>query len=171
MKLSYVSVLALSLLFSWLGLNNSSLDHQPSDISAIAEQTKQGVEVKIAQLQIQRIAGEVKLSKPFGKFAVDEAPYRRTIAFSILQKGTGNSSGPAMVTLNNGKRPSHRMSSNQQMMSRMANAQTPDGYQFMEYWFEVPADTKFSDIFPITIQYETTTKDQAKVSFEFEVTP
>jgi hypothetical protein len=60
------------------------------------------------------------------------------------------------------------MNGNQRFMSVIANAAIPDGCDFAEYWFEVPSETGFEDIFPITIVHQTTNERQEKVEFRFE---
>ena len=129
---------------------------------------KNGVEVRINQVQMQRITGEVDVEATLMRKVLERANYARTIAVSLSQKGQGNLQGPIVVKSSNGKTLQMRISTNQRLMSRLANAAIPEGFDYSEYWFEISPDTPFVEIFPLTIEYETTNEEGEKCKFKFE---
>ena len=136
-------------------------------ISTIAESTKQGVTVCVNQIQIQRIGTNVEMAKHIAKFGVDGKKFARTITLSISKKNNGRSSGPASLTLKNGTKLTPMLIGNQKYMSAIANSSPAEGFDFEENWFELPDETKFDQIFPITMSYQCTDKTENVVQFEF----
>lgn len=134
----------------------------------IAQQKKSGVTVQVNQIQIQRIGTKVSLLPSLKKFGFDPEKYSRTIAISISQNGQGKSSGPISIELKNGEKLNPFSNANQTFMSVVANAEVPKDFDFMETWFGVPKETKFEDIFPITVHYAGTDSLQKPVQFRFK---
>jgi hypothetical protein len=143
-------------------------DKNDAPTSAITESTKQGVTVRVNQVQIQRIGTEVELVPHIAKFGVDGTKFARTIAISASKKNAGKSSGPISLTLKNGKCLTPMMNGNQKYMSAIANSGSSDGFDFEEVWFELPLDTKFGDVFPIGVRYRCTDTKENVVQFELE---
>ena len=141
-------------------------------LSSVAESTKQGVIVRINQVQMQRIGTDVELAKHFAKFGIDSKKFSRTIAIAVSKKNAGKSSGPISITLKNGDFLTPMMNGNQKLMSAIANSSSKDGFDFEETWFEIPANVKFEQVFPISISFRCTDKAENPVQFQFEnITP
>lgn len=148
----------------------SAFEEVPDDkgLSSVARQNVRGVEVLINQIQMQKLGAEARVPKHLQAFTFQGDPFSRTIAISISQKGQGASVGPTHVELKNGQKLRPFLHGNQQFMSVVANAAIPDGYDFAEHWFQVPHETKFAEIFPITIVHNTTNEQHEKIEFRFE---
>lgn len=145
---------------------SESAPHEENDV--IGKLEKNGVEVQINQVQIQRISGDVQIEGSLMSRIVEPPKYRRMIAMSLSQRGQGKASGPISVTLKNGDKLQMRISTNQRLMSLLANARIPEGMDHNEYWFEVPNDTPFEELFPLTVEYKTTNTNGKKCEFKFE---
>lgn len=108
------------------------------------------------------------MSLLFRKTGMNGDNFARFISLSISQKGQGKTSGPTFISLKNGDVLSPCLFSSTKFMSAIANAETTKDYDYMEASFKIPADTAFTDIFPISITHETTDAGQRKVKFVFE---
>ena len=121
-----------------------------ASVPEIAAKTKNGVEVRVNR--IQRIGTDVRLPQNFEKLDVDGVKLTRTIAISICQKGQGNFR-LMKITLQNGEILNPCMQGNPSFMSVLANATIPNGFDFMETWFEFlrTRNSKmfFRSLFPI----------------------
>jgi hypothetical protein len=140
--------------------------------SAIALLTKTGVDVRINQIQLQRIGTSIDPVAAIGKFGIDLENFSRTIAISISQKGQGTSSGPISIILKNGVEMHPMLQGNQKLMSVLVNSKIDEDYDFMESWFAVPSDIEFEQIFPISVSFHSTDLNEVPVDFIFEdITP
>jgi len=137
------------------------------DVLPVARKEIRGVEVLVNQIQIQKLGRTADVPDKLRMFIAERRGFSRTIAISLSQKGQGTAVGPTHLELKNGLKLRPFMNGNQRFMSAIANAAIPDGFDFAEYWFEVPSETKFEDIFPITIVHTTTNERQEKVEFRF----
>jgi hypothetical protein len=153
---------------AYLGIGGFAQSPSNNDDRSVARKEIRGVEVLVNQVQIQRLGptAEIPDKLKISSFGGDELT--RTIAISLSQKGHGSSTGPTHLELGNGQKLSPFMNGNQRFMSVIANAAVPQGFDFAEYWFRVPSETKFADIFPLTIVHNTTNDRQEKVEFRFE---
>ena len=136
--------------------------------SAIAEREIDGVVVRINQLQMQRIGGEVRTPEILTRLQIGGEKFQRTIALVLTQNGQGTTSGPLHITLRNGRVLHPVLDGNSRFMSVLANAETAEGDAFQETWFTVPAEVEFADVFPIQVTFKTTTPDGKPVTFEFD---
>ena len=164
--MKYVSLLLLvAAAVLGKGFNDASIDN---DLQPIACKEISGVEVRVNQIQIQRLGATAEVPNKLKAFIGDRDEFTRTIAISLSQKNQGSTIGPTHLELKNGLKLNPFINGNQRFMSVIANASIPDGCDFAEYWFEVPNKTAFEDIFPITIVHHTTNERQEKVEFRFE---
>jgi len=168
MRSSMLAIMLLGVLSTTCGLfpNKEKLTEKGKEFTPVAQMTRNGVEVRINQIQIQRLGGVAKPPELLKVAMNDMSPLGRTIAFSISQKGQGTSVGPTFIKLASGKVVQPFLTGNQQLMSDLATATPPEGFDFGENWFAIPKDSKFSDIFPITVVHNTTNKRQESVKFE-----
>ncbi|MEZ6093235.1 MAG: hypothetical protein R3C03_03205 [Pirellulaceae bacterium] len=137
-------------------------------VNAIAFDTKNGVEVRINQLQMQRIGATATTPAPLLPFVKDKENLQRTIAFSLVQSGQGKISGTTTIELIDGTVIEPFLFGNQRLMSVVANSEIPNGFEYSEYWYCIPDDTDFRNIFPINITHKTTDKDDKQIVFKFE---
>lgn len=158
---------AIGFLFVFIPLNSFGLDDKPQSKDALAVLRKDGVEVRINQVQIQRVGTSVQISKRLEPLVGNQKKYQRTIAISISQSGNGSSTGPTQIRLKNGKSLTPMLNGNQKLMNGVANAKAPEGFDFAEYWFAVPTDVDFSEIFPIAVVHNTTNEKRQNVKLTF----
>ena len=164
----YIScVLSLGIAAS-LGIAGFKASPKDSDIRSVAQKEISGVEVLVNQIQIQKLGRTAQVPNRLKMFITDRDEFTRTIAISLSQKGQGTTIGPTHLELKNGLKLRPFMNGNQRFMSGVANAAIPDGFDFAEYWFEVPDETKFEEIFPFTVVHNTTNERQEKLEFRFE---
>lgn len=152
---------------SALGFRNDAPPSTKVDSQPIAQLEKLGVTVRINQLQVQRLGPTVHVPKNWELLVSGRDEFRRTIAISISQTGQGTTVGPTHIKLKSGQVLRPFLNGNQRFMSVVANAEIPDGFDFAEYWFPIPANTNFADVFPITVVHTSTNERQEKVEFEF----
>lgn len=144
----------------------------PEAGSSIAESTKNGVMVRVNQIQVQRIGTHVVLAQHLAKVGVATDKFSRTIAISIATRNRGKSQGPISMTTRHGKRLRLFMAGNQKYMSGVANAEQHADFDFSENWFAIPDTMAFDQIFPVTINYRCTDENEKPVTFEFRnITP
>ncbi len=148
------------------GFFNGNTQSTKGEPQPIARAKKHGVEVCVNQVQVQRIGPTVQLPRELGLIVSDREDFRRTIAISLSQKGQGTTIGPTHIKLNSGLVLHPVMNGNQRFMSVVANADIPEDFDFAEYWFRIPENMKFADMFPLTVVYTTTNERQEKVEFE-----
>ncbi len=164
--MKYISLLLLAATVTLgMGSNENSITN---DFQPVARKEICGVEVLVNQIQIQRLGPTANVPNKLKMYIADRGEFKRTIAISLSQKNQGTTIGPTHLKLKNGLELRPFMNGNQRFMSVIANAAIPDGFDFAEYWFEVPSETAFKDIFPITIVHQTTNERQEKVEFRFE---
>lgn len=148
-----------------LGSNESTTKN---DLPPVARQKIRGVEVLVNQIQIQRLGSTAKVPGKLNLIVTHQDQLKRTIAISLSQRNQGTASGPTHLELNDGQTLHPIMHGNQRFMSVIANAAIPEGFDFAEYWFEVPGDTALKDIFPVTIVHQATNERQEKIEFRFD---
>ena len=147
------------------GINSSPNDN---DVRSITRKKIRGVEVQVNQIQIQKLGSTAQVPSQLADFVSDRNKFTRTITISLSQKGQGTTIGPTHLELKNGSKLRPFLNGNQRFMSAVANAAIPDGFDFAEYWFQVPGETKLKDIFPLVVVHNTTNEQQEKVQFRFE---
>lgn len=164
--MKYISLLLIaSTVTLGVGFHETSIEN---DLQPVARKEVRGVEVLVNQIQIQRLGKTAKVPSKLKMFIAERNEFKRTITISLSQKNQGVTIGPTHLELKNGLKLHPFMNGNQRFMSVVANAAIPDGFDFAEYWFDVPNETAFKDIFPITIVHQTTNERQEKVEIRFE---
>ena len=163
----------LTAIFSFPDPNRELETAKSSAGTEIATATKNDVTVEISQLQFQRIGSTPELFESAKKFGLNmQDKFKRTIALSLRQKGNGNSSGPIYIKLRNGKTLTPFLNGNQKLMSAIANARYKQQFDFSEYWFSIPSEIQFADVFPIKVYYTTSNRNGDSIDFNFaEITP
>lgn len=152
-------------------LGSSSWGQEPQEAAAIASQEIDGIESRVRMVQIQRLGGEIVLSKDLEIVRVDAATLRRCLFLTMEGVGEVEGWGPLRIMLANGEILDPVMVGSR-LTSGYASVASDSNDFSSEFAFSLSDEIPFKDVFPIRVSFAAKTKEGESIQFVFdEITP
>lgn len=165
-----VSLFVVSVLFAQ-SLASSIWGQEPQEAAAIASQEIDGIEARVRMVQIQRLGGEIALSKDLEIARVDDATLRRCLILTVEASGEVEGWGPLRITLANGDILDPVMVGSRLSSGYASIVSDPNDFS-NDFAFSLSEEIQFKDVFPIRVSFSAKTNEGETIRFVFEeITP